>query len=87
MFDGGFPMVIEHGSDSIAVEVFKIPDKPDNMDILEGHPQHFERKITKVYVNGALEDAWMYLYQYRVNDKDYLPAGKWPSNGRDNDNS
>ena len=80
MFDGFFPMVTSGGSDGIAVEVFEIPDNPDNMDRLEGHPSHFKRELIDVRVDRDLMKAWMYLYQYSTEGMDYLPSGEW--NGR-----
>ena len=79
MFDGPFPRVIDNGSDGIAVEVFKIPDKPINMDMLEGHPSHFKRELVEVYLRSTKEkqEAWMYLYQYPTEGMTLIQSGKW----------
>ena len=77
MFDGPFPRVIDNGSDAIAVEVFKIPDSPTNMDMLEGHPSHFRRELVEVMVNKKKEEAWMYLYQYPTEGMTHIQSGKW----------
>ena len=85
MFNGPFPKVKEDGSDGIHVEVFRIPNEPDNMDMLEGHPSHFKREEIDVYcreIMGKMK-AWMYIYQHETSLFDnYLPSGKWNGRGQ-----
>jgi gamma-glutamylaminecyclotransferase len=80
MYDGGFPMVVDGGDDEIKVEVFEVPDSTDNMDMLEGHPSHFQREVVEVVVDKKKVEAWMYLYQYPTKGLTHLPSGEW--NGR-----
>lgn len=69
-----YPMVVEsvipyvydipnHGH-QIAVEVYEIPDNKarSNIDSLEGHPYHYNRKLTSIELDdGTTVTAWLYF--------------------------
>lgn len=66
MYCSGIPFVIEGKETSnIMVEVYEINDNDvvRRIDILEGHPYVYRRKIVPIVLdNGKIIDAWLYFY-------------------------
>lgn len=82
MFGGwGFPRVIDSGRplSNIHVEVYEV-DSMDNMDRLEGHPDFFCRKPTRVVLSsGKVVDVWMYFHPH-IEESEHTPVqldGNW----------
>jgi len=66
MYCAGIPFVIEdEPTSNIVVEVYEIRDEDvmRRIDMLEGHPEWYRRKLVPVVLdNGEVIDAWMYFY-------------------------
>ncbi len=70
-------------TDWVIGEVYEIPDQlvAHHLDTLEGHPSHYKRELRTVeVVNDGLSksvQAWVYVYQYSVNNYAKVPDGDW----------
>lgn len=70
MTKSSIPFVNETGSTPIKVEVYKIsPITLSNIDLLEGHPNWYNRKEVKIKIDDKLISAWLYFN----NNYDHLP--------------
>lgn len=78
MFDGGFPMVSKAAPETpVHVEVYEV-DTLQQLDWLEGHPDHFCRE--RVEVVGHEEHPWMYFGPEYHGRAETVKDGNWQEN-------
>lgn len=71
-FECGLPFMVDDGNDFSAVhvqgEVYNVSnDTLDMLDMLEGHPNSYERKAIWVNVNGEIVSAFTYFLNSKLD--------------------
>lgn len=74
-------LVMEPSNDVVSGELYSVPSF-DQLDLWEGHPNHFERRKIQVAVHstGKIEEVWAYFFKDRNAVKERgekLENGKW----------
>lgn len=82
MWSYGFPRIApSRGGYQVVGEMY-IVESLEALDVLEGVPQHYQRKRTEVYVNGKIYKPWIYVQK---NDHEWAwqmaQFGVRPANG------
>ena len=78
MVSSGIPYVLPKDNTNkghhINVDVFSLRDKAlKQIDLLEGHPNWYERKKTKIRLtNGSIVSAWLYFNDSATDDGNYI---------------
>ena len=70
---GGFPAIIK-GDGDITIEVYEVHDKytADGLDMLEGYPSFYDRKL----IDTTLGKAWIY-FQNSPPSHSKVDSGDW----------
>ncbi len=82
MYSRGFFPFLYEGEGSIIAELYEINQRIFfSLDLLEGYPHHYQRKIVSD-VNG--DEAWIYYFENRNNERymsngSYIESGDWLS--------
>jgi gamma-glutamylcyclotransferase (GGCT)/AIG2-like uncharacterized protein YtfP len=86
----GLPYMIDHRGKghNVKVDVFKVSNMVlRNLDMLEGHPNWYERKVVDITVKGKVLKCWLYFSKRFYHDdlvmhesyeyKPYVPANNY----------
>lgn len=64
MYDNGNYPVLVTGSEVVKGELYVVSEETlKNLDMLEGHPDLYERKKRMFNIKGVSVEAWVYMYQ------------------------
>jgi len=80
---GAYPYVHYSPTGTITVEVYDVTDPRmmKDLDMLEGYPHHYQRKVVPYFDNNKTRTpagrAWMYYVIDEGEDHDYIETGNW----------
>lgn len=63
LFTDEYPIAVEGGKYHILGEIYKIKhiETFKKLDLLEGYPDFYDRKITQIFSKGKIYNAWIYF--------------------------
>ena len=75
---GLYPALSREGKKTdVVVEVYDVTPKiMGDLDILEGFPSYYTRKLVPVHMNGEQKVAWIYFMNSPLNDP-FVECGDW----------
>ena len=76
---GGFPALVERGTTSIYMEVFKVDDKGlKQVDSLEGYREDSEtRHYNRITISTPWGPAYLYVYDSAPINRSVISSGDW----------
>lgn len=79
---GAYPCLKLEGSNTIYGELYTIKEKYfdfilKQMDLLEGCPDLYERKIVNVNTENGIEQCWAYIFNLDAFLGDKIPSGRF----------
>jgi len=76
---GAFPALSREGTHTdVVVELYHVSDKSMmDLDVLEGFPSFYTRKLCPITVNGETVPAWVYYIKGVIEDRDFVASGDW----------